>query len=46
MWENYINVLPHYYNTVLYYTPKQMEDLKVSHRVASNVLTFKVLQDN
>ena len=30
LWEPYINILPHSYNTVLYFTPSQLEGLKGS----------------
>jgi len=30
IWEPYINILPHSYNTVLYFTPKQLEGLRGS----------------
>lgn len=30
LWEPYINILPHKYNTVLYFTPSQLEGLKGS----------------
>ena len=30
LWEPYINILPHSYNTVLYFTPAQLEGLRGS----------------
>jgi len=41
MWENYINVLPHSYNTVLYYTTKQMEGLKGSPALEDALKQYK-----
>jgi len=41
IWENYINVLPHSYNTVLYYTTKQMEGLKGSPALEDALKQYK-----
>ena len=40
-WEAYINVLPHAYNTVLYFTPKQLEGLKGSPALEDALKQYK-----
>ena len=41
IWEPYINILPHVYNTVLYFTPKQLEGLKGSPALEDALKQFK-----
>jgi protein-histidine N-methyltransferase len=41
LWEPYINVLPHSYNTVLYFTPKQLEGLKGSPALEDALKQYK-----
>jgi histone-lysine N-methyltransferase SETD3 len=41
IWEPYINILPHAYNTVLYFTPKQLEGLKGSPALEDALKQYK-----
>ena len=41
LWEPYINILPHTYNTVLYYTPAQLEGLKGSPALEDALKQYK-----
>merc|ERR1719500_2229714 len=41
IWEPYINTLPHSYTTVLYFSPKQMEELKGSPTMEDALKQYK-----
>jgi len=41
MWEPYINILPHSYSTVLYFTPQQLEGLKGSPALEDALKQYK-----
>jgi len=41
IWEPYINILPHTYNTVLYFTPKQLEGLRGSPALEDALKQYK-----
>jgi histone-lysine N-methyltransferase SETD3 len=41
LWEPYINILPHAYNTVLYFTPQQFEGLKGSPALEDALKQYK-----